>query len=92
MEHLQAEAIVEAMLRPDIKVQEEIRLKHIAEAQRLATRRKVAWFVLAGAVLGAVTALLTGHRFSEGVIWGGMPGAVVGWLWAIWARRHAASS
>src|SRR5690606_16626905 len=65
----QAEAIANAMLEPGRRAQEELRRKRLAEAANLAKRRKVAWFLLIGGLLGAGVALLTGHRLSEGIIW-----------------------
>ncbi|MCJ0824448.1 hypothetical protein MQC88_00490 [Luteimonas sp. 50] len=90
MDKSQAEAIATAMLEPDTKAQEQVRRKRLAEAKSLAKRRKVAWFVLAGALLGAVAAQLTGHRITEGIIWGGIPGAIAGWLFVTWAGYRSA--
>lgn len=91
MDNSQADAIAKAMLEPDKKAQEEIRRRRLAEAQSLSRRRKVAWFVLAGALLGVVVVQFTGQRFSEGIIWGGIPGAIVGWLFVTWGRRKPAA-
>lgn len=90
MDESQAEAIANAMLEPGRRAQEELRRKRLAEAANLAKRRKVAWFLLIGGLLGAGVALLTGHRLSEGIIWGGVPGAAVGWLFVTLWRRGAA--
>ncbi|MCF5937860.1 hypothetical protein L2221_07955 [Xanthomonas perforans] len=39
----------------------------------------VAWFSLSGFVIGAGVAHLTGYRFTDGIIWGGIAGGGVGW-------------
>ena len=89
MDKSQAEAIAKAILEPDMKAQEEIRRKRLVESQSLASRRKVAWFALVGALAGAGVAQLAGFRFTQGIIWGGLLAAAVGWLF-VSARRHAA--
>lgn len=76
----QVDAIAQAILEPDLRAQDEIRRKRAAEAAQLARKRKVAWLALAGSCIGAAAAYFSGTRFSEGVIWGGLVGAVVGWL------------
>lgn len=91
MDKSQAEAIAEAILEPDKKAQEEIRRQRHSATQGLARRRKVAWFALVGAILGAGVAQLMGHRFPDGILWGGLSAAGVGWLFVTGdstARRH----
>lgn len=90
MDKSQAEAIVTALLEPGIEAQEAARRKRLADERSMAKRRSVAWFVLAGSLVGAVAALLTGHRFTEGIIWGGSSAAVAGWLFVTWRRHHSA--
>lgn len=80
MEKTQADAIAQAILEPDLRAQEDLRIKRAKEAADLARRRRVAWFTLAGAGIGAALAHFTGYRFSNGVIWGGFAGSAVGWL------------
>lgn len=92
MDKSQADAMAAAILEPDKKAQMDMHRKRLAEAQSLAKRRKVAWFVLAGALLGLGFAHLTGHRYSEGILGGGLPGAVVGWLFVTWAAAKGRSS
>jgi type VI protein secretion system component VasF len=84
----QAEAIADVMLKPDPAVRDALARKRLAEAQSLRERRTVAWFVLAGAVLGAAVAYFTGHRFSNGALYGGTASSAVGWLYVLW-RRYA---
>ncbi|MFC4728265.1 hypothetical protein [Coralloluteibacterium thermophilus] len=87
MERKQMDAIVRAVLEPDTRVQDEIRRKREAEALRLARQRKVALLMLAGALAGGVVAHLVGARFSQGILWGGIAGSVLGWtgVW-FWKR------
>jgi hypothetical protein len=91
MDKPQAEAIAKSMLEPDVKAQEAIRRKRDAQRQSLAKRHKVAWFALAGALIGASIARLTGYPISEGVIWGGVPAAAVGWLFVTWNQHRSAA-
>lgn len=90
MDKSQADAIARAMLEPDLKVQEELRQKRVAEDRSLADRRLVAWFSLPGFALGAAMAYFIGHRLASGAIWGGIAGSSVGWAAVWWRRRRAA--
>lgn len=92
MNKSQAEAIAQAVLEPDRKAQEETLRKRAAEERSLATRRRVAWFVLAGGAIGAVVALLNDVRFSQGILWGGIAGAAIGWVVVAWRRHRAVTS
>ena len=89
MDKLQVEAIARAILEPDQKAQEELRRKRLQEDRSLAERRTVAWFVLAGVGVGAVIAYFTGHRFTNGVLWGGIAAGAFGWLFVGLRRRSA---
>ena len=80
MEKTQAEAIVQAIMEPEFRVQEETRRKRALESAQLAQKRRVAWFSLVGAALGAAIAYYGGFRFSFGVLYGGLAGSAVGWL------------
>ena len=80
MENTQADAIAQAILEPDLRAQEELRTKRAKEAADLARRRRVAWFTLAGAGVGAVLVYFTNYHFSNGVLWGGIAGSALGWL------------
>jgi Flp pilus assembly protein TadB len=83
MQQSRAEAIAQALMAPDLQVQQEVRRKRAAQSAQLARRRRIAWFFLAGAGLGAAVVWYAGVRFSVGVLFGGLAGAVTGWL-ATW--------
>ena len=80
MEKTQADAIAQALLEPNLRAQEELRIKRASEATQLAHKRRVAWFSLAGSAVGAAIAYSSGARFTVGIIWGGLVGFAVGWL------------
>lgn len=80
MEKTQADAIVRALLEPDLRAQDELRRKRAIESAQLARRRRVAWLTLVGAGIGAAVAYLSGTHFSISVIWGGLAGSAAGWL------------
>lgn len=88
MEKTRAEAITQAIMEPDLRVQEELRARRAEEAAQLARRRRVAMFMLAGCGIGAVAGHFGGAGFSDGMIWGGLTSAAVGWLvtWRVVAR------
>ena len=91
MDKRQAEEIARAILEPDQKAQEELRRKRSVEARHHASKRFVAWFVLAGFAIGAAVAYFSGERFTSGGLGGGIGGAAIGWLIVAWRnRRHAA--
>lgn len=91
MDKLQADAIAQAILQPDLKAQDEIRRKRAAEAQREADRRLAALFAIPGFAIGAVVAHYSGYRFTKGMIWGGVAGAMIGWV-IVWLRRRQLAS
>ena len=86
MDKTQADAIAQAILQPDLLAQQQIRLKRAREDADLALRRHAAVFALIGSGLGALVAHYLDYRFSLGIIWGGLGGALVGWL----VKRRAA--
>ncbi|WP_349656787.1 hypothetical protein [Xanthomonas sp. 10-10] len=90
MDKSQADAIAQAIFEPEVKAQEETRRKRAEQDRSLADRRVVAWVSLPGFVIGAALAYFTGHRFSNGVIWGGVAGGAVGWAVVWWRRRRSA--
>nr|WP_245149870.1 hypothetical protein [Xanthomonas axonopodis] len=90
MDKSQADAIAQALLQPDLEAQEKIRRRRAAEGQGVADRRMVAWFSLSGLVIGAVVAHLTGYRFTDGIMWGGIAGGAVGWAALRLYRRRLA--
>lgn len=91
MEKRQAEAIAQAILEPDLKAQEELRRKREAEDRSLAVRRFVAVFVLVGFAIGVAAAYFAGERFTVGGLWGGIGGAVAGWVVGSWRDRRRAA-
>lgn len=84
-----ANAIVQAMLQPDIQAQEQRRRKRAAEEQRAAVGRKIAWYSLPAMAIGAAVAhfYVYGHNFAHGIIWGGVAGGAIGQL-VIWRQRR----
>jgi hypothetical protein len=76
----QADAIAQAILEPDVQVQQALRAKRAREAALDARRRKVALFALIGGGIGAVAAAVSGLQLSSGVLWGALAGAAVRWL------------
>ena len=80
MDKKQAEAVAQAMLEPGLRAQEEAGRKKAVKAAQRARQRRVAWFALAGMGAGIVISYLGEIRFTQGIIWGGLFGALVGWL------------
>lgn len=91
MDKPQAEDFVRASLNADAGAREEMQRKRLAEEQSLAEWRRVAWFALVGAAIGAVCAYLSGHRVASGIVWGGIAASAIGRLFVVWRRRRAAS-
>ena len=93
MDESQSDAIAQAILRPDSKVQEELRRKKAHKAWWLTEKRKITWLMLIGFAVGAAVALYSGQSFTSGGVWGAVSGGSVGWLWVGWRwhrRRRAA--
>ncbi|QOW18855.1 hypothetical protein INQ41_09215 [Lysobacter ciconiae] len=88
MEKKQADAIVQAILEPDLRGREELRRKREAEARGLRISRFVSAFVLIGFAIGALIAHSTGERFTNGAFWGSAIGAVVGRAVPAWRDRR----
>ncbi|MBK1690204.1 hypothetical protein [Rubrivivax gelatinosus] len=91
MDKQQADAIAQAILQPGLDEREKMRQKREARQRSLADRRLVAWVTMPGFAIGALVAYWTGHRFAEGVVWGGFAGSLVGWMLVWWRRRRSAS-
>lgn len=87
MDKLNADEVARAILEPDVEFHEKLRARRAAEERSISDRRQVAWFALAGMAIGTVAALMAGVRFTNGIIWGGIAGAIVGWAVVLW-RRH----
>lgn len=90
MDKQQAEAIAQAILQPSLDEREKLRQKREARQRSLADRRVAALFMISGFAIGALVAYWTGHRFSEGIFWGGPAGSLVGWMVVWWRRRRSA--
>ena len=80
MDKTKADAIAQAILEPDLRIQGELRSKRAVESAQLARRRRIAWLTLTGSGIGAAIAYFSGIRFSLGIILGGVAGSAVGWL------------
>ena len=87
MDKAKIDAITEALLEPGRNVRKEYELKRAIKAKQVARQRKVAWFILAGATILTIAAYLTSQRLTQGFIWGGLVGALLGWLYT---KRSAA--
>lgn len=82
MDKQQADAIVQAILLPDLDAQEQIRKKREREAVQLLRKRRIALITLAGCAVGAIAAWICGIRVDEGVIYGGLTASALGWLFS----------
>ena len=86
-----ADAIARAFLQPTPE-REANRERQAREDWHEREKRKTAVLALVGMAIGMPVALQVGHRFADGVIWGGLAGAAAGWAWiGVRARRHRAS-
>lgn len=92
MDKTHADAVVQAILTPDLEAREALQKKRAEEARLLARQRQVAWLALVGFAIGASVAhFVVGTSFASGGVWGGMVGAAVGWLRiGFRSRRHSA--
>ena len=73
----QAEAILEAILAPDLKAQDDYRKKIQADKAKVAEQKRSVRFALIGCAVGAVVGyFIFGHLFYSGAA-GGLLGAVV---------------
>lgn len=82
-----ADAIARAFLQPTPE-REANRERQAREDWHEREKRKVAGSALVGMAIGAAVAHQLGYRFTEGVIWGGLTGAALGWLWIGWRARR----
>ena len=82
-----ADAIARAFLQPTPE-REANRERQAREDWYQREKRKVAGLALVGMAIGMPVALQVGHRFADGVIWGGLAGAALGWLWIGWRARR----
>lgn len=89
MDRTEADAIATALLGPATQAQQEKRRaleeKRARESQIQANKRRVALFMLIGAAIGAAVAWQLSQRPIQGLTWGGLAGAALGWL-SVWLR------
>lgn len=89
MDRIQAEAIVTAMLEPDLKIQQELQRKRAGEARQLIAQRRHAGFVLAGFAVGiAVGYPIDGFNSAHGLM-GAMAGVAVSAMIGRMRKRQA---
>ncbi|MGV8940088.1 MAG: hypothetical protein ACOH1P_00910 [Lysobacter sp.] len=89
MDKNQADAIIKAMLEPDLKVQQEIQRKRARDASQLVAQRRHAWFGLGGFVVGtAIGYSIAGFNSFHGLM-GAMAGVVVSALIGRMRKRQA---
>jgi hypothetical protein len=87
MDKKQAEVVAQSILEPDIRAQEELRLKRAALAIERSRKQQIAWFTLAGFAVGAAVAYFGAIPFMPGFVLGGLVGSLVGY---VITRRAAA--
>lgn len=84
MDKTQAEAIVRAMLEPDLRIQQEIRRKRARNAERLIAQRRHAGLTLAGFAVGIAVGYPIGGFDAAYGLMGAMTGvsvsALIGWM------------
>lgn len=89
MDRTEADAIATALLGPATQAQQETRRaleeRRARESQVLANKRRVAIFMLVGVAVGAVAGWVLAQQPVQGVTWGGLAGAALGWL-SVWLR------
>ena len=88
MDKTQADAIAQAILDREPLAKEESRLKRARQAEKVASQRRQAKFVLAGYALGAAS----GYFISGSVGSFGLLGALVGILLSIVLKRFHESA
>ena len=82
-----ADAIARAFLQPTPE-REANRERQAREDWYQREKRKTAVVALVGMAIGVLVAPRLGHRYADGVIWGGLAGAALGWLWIGWRARR----
>jgi len=87
MDARQAEAVINAIMEPDLHAQREREQKRQAWKRALARRRRMAGIALVGFAAGAGLAPLAGGPVIQSAIWGSLAGAWLGWMVAPLGRR-----
>jgi hypothetical protein len=84
----QADAIVQALMAADLKVQAERARRHADEALQSKRQRRAAGSALLGMALGAALRGPLEVHFAQAVLWSGLIGAGGSWIVAdLLARR-----
>lgn len=92
MEPSKADAIAQAILTPDAKVQEALRRQREAEARDQARRRMTARYILPAMLLGAIVAEFIDVRFTLGILYGAIVGALIAGAVSLWRKRQPANA
>ncbi|MDE2614037.1 MAG: hypothetical protein KGL78_11390 [Burkholderiales bacterium] len=87
MDKPQAEAVAQALLEPHRIAMEEARRKRTADALRVRRRRRTTWHIVIGSALGSALAVLANAHLGTGLSWGGIVGALLGWIVGRWRSR-----
>lgn len=85
----QADAIAEAILRPDDK-REAVQQRQRAQAQHLARQRVAAAVSLVGMALGAAAAIWLPMAYAQGMLVGGALSFLLAHLGLAWRERRRA--
>jgi len=80
MEKIPADASAQANIGPSIQAQDAAIDEKAIVSASLARRRRVAWFAIAGIVIGASVAYFNGTLLTLGILWGGVSASALGWL------------
>lgn len=87
MDKLQAEAVLKAMLEPDLDVQMAIRTKRTEKALKLKAQRQRAGSALVGMVAGTAVGYVITGRFSYYAVFGAWAG-VAAYVLAQYAAKR----
>ena len=82
MDKKQAEVVAQVLLEPQVRAQDDLRLKREREAARLKGQRRIAWLALAGSSLGGGIAYVLGEQVAYGAAIGAVAAASLGWFFA----------
>ena len=85
---LAAQVVQESVKEHDRQRHTEQELERLSQAYVGTQQAGVAW----RAAIGTVVALMAGVRFTNGLLWGGIAGAVIAWALVAWCHRRALPS
>ena len=80
MDKKQADVVAQSILEPGARAQEEVRLKRTAEVNERSRKQQIAWFSLAGFVVGAAVSYVGVISFVPGFFLGGLVGSLAGYV------------